>query len=171
MIRFRPKRCWEAAQTLRGRGEVKKRTSPMLSRKPPLQVLPSFLGVLGLGLVSVPSVYHPRRLLILGKKEENRRRKRTATAVTAGAVGCISGSRRPKALYLVPLCDAHVCGAPHLCTCVSTQMPSFCPHPTSITRYAIFGPTPGRSRSPGCLRQRRQAQVSTAATQWVHIGC
>lgn len=37
--------------------KAKKRTSPMLSRKPPLQVLPSFLGVLGLGPVSVPSVY------------------------------------------------------------------------------------------------------------------
>ena len=87
------------------------------------------------------------------RRKKRRRRKRTTTAVAAEGFGYIWSSRRLKALHLVNLCDAHVCGAPYLCTCVSTQIPSFCPHPTSITRYAIFGPTPGRSRSPGCLRQ------------------
>ncbi len=35
----------------------KNNSSPMLARQPPLQVLPSFLRVLGLGSVSIPRVY------------------------------------------------------------------------------------------------------------------
>ena len=34
-----------------------------------------------------------------------------------------------------------------LCTCTSTQIPEAFPQPTFMTRYAIFGPTPGSSMS------------------------